>query len=306
MSRAPWRWLSRCCLCNKVSAIHVTGTVRCCPERLTLHPACAPVCPAHAAAPSCPPGYTYGNDGVTCVATDCTGTAPCENGGVCVGTAPSAVCDCTGTFHAGPTCSNDVRECDVDNGGCAHVCVERVGAAQTCECLPGYASINGGTTCVADDCTGSSPCKNGGRCTGTAPNAVCDCGGTGYVGATCEEDIRQCSINNGGCAHFCDEQAAPAPPVCRCIHGYTTTDGGVTCVAPSCSGDFPHEINGKWCVKYDETREDGTSATNACRASGGALLTVSSRAVAQQAMAITVRASAWVVLTMAKPFSVAR
>ena len=61
-------------------------------------------------------------------------------------------------------------------------------------------------------------------------------------------------------------------------------------------GDFPYEINGKWCVKYDETREDGTSATNACRASGGALLTVSSRAVAQQAMAITVRASAWVVI----------
>jgi len=241
---------------------------------------------------------------------------PCHNGGTCVNNGNSYTCDCTGTGFTGPTCSVDIDECSTNNGGCgsncldmlrtpptctcapgftstdggatcvpgdcgcAHECVETLGEPTSCKCRDGYSTPDDGVTCVADDCTGSTSCQNGGRCTGSAPYAMCDCSGTGYTGPTCEEDVLECSDNNGGCAHFCTENVG-APPTCTCLPGYTTSDGGLTCDTSLCSGDFPYLINGKFCVG-----EFGSGlwshARQVCDDSGGEMLTVNNRATAAQ------------------------
>ena len=94
---------------------------------------------------SCREGYCSNDDGNTCTANDCTGNAPCRNGGVCVGTAPTATCDCTGTFFEGSSCIDDVAECSIDNGGCAQICNEVYGGPPECECSPGYVDPSGGS-----------------------------------------------------------------------------------------------------------------------------------------------------------------
>ena len=251
-------------------------------------------------------------------------SGPCNNGGTCVDNGNSYTCDCTGTGFTGPTCSVDIDECSTNNGGCgsncldmfrtpptctcapgftstdggatcvpgdcgcAHECVETLGEPTSCKCRDGYSTPDDGVTCVADDCTGSSPCQNGGRCTGSAPYAMCDCSGTGYTGPTCEEDVLECGYNNGGCAHFCTENVG-APPTCTCLPGYTTSDGGLTCDTSLCSGDFPHLINGKWCLKHVESRMSRGTAKNLCVGAGGGLLTIPNKATLEQAVTIMVR-----------------
>ena len=253
-------------------------------------------------------------------------SGPCLHGGLCTNAGDSFTCDCTGTGFSGPTCAVDVNVCDTDNGGCATTCLDMVysppvctcatgfttsdggatcvpgdcGGCQhscvvaddgstSCVCDDGYSTTDGGLTCIADDCTGSSPCQNGGRCTGAAPHAQCDCSGTGYHGATCEDDNNECAVDNGGCAHYCDEVIG-GPSVCRCIAGYTTADGGRTCVGSGlCSGDFPHEINGKTCVGIVLNKVYGVAANNVCGNIGGVPVTVDTVAFAQQLAAIAVR-----------------
>jgi len=127
---------------------------------------CAQLCTQHidgSTSCSCLEGYSTSDDGATCVPDDCTGSMPCQNGGGCRGTAPHATCDCDGTGYTGDTCTDDLLECTIDNGGCAQTCVENVGAPPTCSCLPGHTSPDGGVTCVADTCPPEFPWEVAGR-----------------------------------------------------------------------------------------------------------------------------------------------
>ncbi|XP_037322639.2 coagulation factor IXb isoform X2 [Pungitius pungitius] len=62
------------------------------------------------------------------------------------------------------------------------------------------------------------PCQNGGECEDGIRTYTCYCN-SNFNGKNCEIELKkQCSLNNGGCSHFC---LMPADiPVCRCAAGY--------------------------------------------------------------------------------------
>ncbi|XP_061755247.1 coagulation factor VII-like [Nerophis ophidion] len=71
------------------------------------------------------------------------------------------------------------------------------------------------------------PCQNDGVCQDGVNSYVCWCG-ENFSGKNCEIEIsKQCSVNNGGCAHFCTMEAELAK--CRCAHGYRLAADLRTC-----------------------------------------------------------------------------
>ncbi|XP_034540008.1 coagulation factor IXb [Notolabrus celidotus] len=63
------------------------------------------------------------------------------------------------------------------------------------------------------------PCQNGASCTDGVGTYTCWCDAN-FSGKNCEIEVtKQCSDNNGGCAHFCVMKGEI--PVCRCAANYT-------------------------------------------------------------------------------------
>ncbi|CAH3144673.1 unnamed protein product [Porites lobata] len=62
-------------------------------------------------------------------------------------------------------------------------------------------------------CT-SIPCKNGGSCLVSVGDSFsCKCA-AGFKGHTCEEDIDECAVRNGGCSHDCENTPGSYECVC--------------------------------------------------------------------------------------------
>ncbi|KAM7398241.1 hypothetical protein PAMA_006237 [Pampus argenteus] len=77
-----------------------------------------------------------------------------------------------------------------------------------------------------DQCT-PSPCQNGGVCEDAVNAYVCWCK-PNFSGKNCEIEVaKQCTVNNGGCSHFCVMKVDV--PVCRCAAGYTLGQDKKTC-----------------------------------------------------------------------------
>nr|XP_057942739.1 coagulation factor IXb isoform X2 [Doryrhamphus excisus] len=71
------------------------------------------------------------------------------------------------------------------------------------------------------------PCQNDGVCQDGVNSYVCWCN-ENFGGKNCEFELnKQCSINNGGCSHFCVMEAERA--LCRCALGYRLGDDLKTC-----------------------------------------------------------------------------
>uniref|UniRef100_A0A667ZE48 Coagulation factor IX n=1 Tax=Myripristis murdjan TaxID=586833 RepID=A0A667ZE48_9TELE len=69
-----------------------------------------------------------------------------------------------------------------------------------------------------DQCL-SNPCQNEGVCEDGIASYVCWCT-SDFSGKNCEIEVaKQCSVNNGGCSHFCAMQSGHV--VCQCAAGYT-------------------------------------------------------------------------------------
>ncbi|XP_034033990.1 coagulation factor IXb [Thalassophryne amazonica] len=74
------------------------------------------------------------------------------------------------------------------------------------------------TTYIDGDQCQPSPCQNGGVCQDKMSAYVCWCQ-PNFSGKDCEIEVtQQCSVNNGGCSHFCVMQSDRA--LCRCAAGY--------------------------------------------------------------------------------------
>jgi hypothetical protein len=71
----------------------------------------------------------------------------CHNGGTClpIRNGTEQICDCLSGF-TGAKCQYDVNECVVDNGGCAHDCVNTIGTFY-CRCWTGFVLSEDGKNC---------------------------------------------------------------------------------------------------------------------------------------------------------------
>uniref|UniRef100_A0A8C5HSQ3 Coagulation factor IX n=1 Tax=Gouania willdenowi TaxID=441366 RepID=A0A8C5HSQ3_GOUWI len=77
-------------------------------------------------------------------------------------------------------------------------------------------------TYIDGDQCDPDPCQNGGQCEDGISSYICWCK-PNFSGKTCEIEVtKQCSVNNGGCSHFCLMQGNRA--VCRCADGYRLID----------------------------------------------------------------------------------
>lgn len=70
--------------------------------------------------------------------------------------------------------SDDVNECDTDNGGCDQICTDTPSSFQ-CSCMAGYTLSSNGFTCMDnDECTdGTDNCQQ--VCVNTAGGFRCEC-----------------------------------------------------------------------------------------------------------------------------------
>ncbi|XP_033127716.1 fibrillin-1-like [Anneissia japonica] len=133
-------------------------------------------------------------------------TPPCVNG-KCL--APD-FCSCSANY-TGADCS-EFNECLNKNGGCEQVCENYPGGFR-CSCYDGY-SLSQLTDCVP---VCQPYCQNNGHCIG--PN-TCDCPDT-YSGERCEEDIDECTVNNGNCSQICENLQGSFK--CSCQDGFLGT-----------------------------------------------------------------------------------
>lgn len=88
-----------------------------------------------------------------------------------------------------------------------------------------------------DQCAGqplehqcSSPCCGHGKCIDGIGEFSCDCG-TGWEGSFCQHEVRfsNCSVDNGGCAHYCLEEQDRRH--CSCAPGYKLDNDHQNCLA---------------------------------------------------------------------------
>ena len=200
---------------------------------------------------------TIGDGKRTCCNTcDEADDGVCDDGGP-----PPEICQVRSSFCAAvPTCmlGTDCEDCGIRDppanpcdgtpcgttGFCTEVDVVLPGyMGYSCTCVTGWQ----GFLCDedVDECL-SSPCENGGVCTGTeairGTGYICDCSGTGKEGQHCALDPVDQSADSGGGATPAPGPAPPAPgnsgPVCE--------DRDISCGMLATAADCFNAIDSAW------------------------------------------------------------
>jgi len=231
-------------------------------------------CDINASCTNTPGGFScecndgFAGDGVTCENVDDCSSDPCQNGGICTDGIDSFSCDCTDTGFGGPSCENDIDECELGTDNCDinAACTNTPGDF-TCECNNGFTGdgiictdidecvlgtdncdinaactntdgsfscecIDGfagdGVTCENVDDCSSDPCQNGGICTDGVDSFSCDCTDTGFGGPSCENDIDECAEGTDNCDINAVCTNNPGGFDCECNNGFT--GDGINCV----------------------------------------------------------------------------
>uniref|UniRef100_A0A672GRE9 Neurogenic locus notch homolog protein 1 n=1 Tax=Salarias fasciatus TaxID=181472 RepID=A0A672GRE9_SALFA len=148
----------------------------------------------------------------------------CQNGGTCHNTYGSYQCVCVNGW-TGDDCSENIDDCA--SAACSHgsTCHDRI-ASFLCECPHGRT----GLLCQLDDACISNPCQKGSNCD-TNPvsgNHFCTCP-SGYIGASCDQDIDECTFGSNPCEHAGKCINTKGSFQCRCQPGY---------VGPRCELDI--------------------------------------------------------------------
>ncbi|XP_078330906.1 uncharacterized protein LOC111125451 isoform X2 [Crassostrea virginica] len=174
----------------------------------------------------CKSGF-HGN-GTTCMENDecAENTHSCHVNATCTNTFGNYYCECNPGFSGSGNSCADINECIDGTSGCHQnsTCHNTVGNF-SCKCLIGFF----GNGFVCHEClsmTFGDECKNQCRCNVNNTRACgketgeCFCK-DGWKGATCDEDIPECTRTPGICgAHsLCTEM--PGSYRCTCEDGYT-------------------------------------------------------------------------------------
>ncbi|XP_030848234.1 neurogenic locus Notch protein-like isoform X4 [Strongylocentrotus purpuratus] len=190
----------------------------------------------------CPTNFT----GLVCETEKCT-PSTCQNGGTCIDDTTGFNCQCPAGY-SGDRCDtpDSASPCDSSPcGGNGATCLED-GNSQSyiCICPPGRSPPN--CDGQVQTCS-SSPCQNGGTCSGDANGYTCQCP-VGYNGVNCQNPVQTCSSSpcqNGG---TCSGDANGY--TCQCPVGYN----GVNCQNPACDsspcqndGTCSGDANGYTC-----------------------------------------------------------
>ncbi|CAG5925203.1 unnamed protein product [Menidia menidia] len=207
----------------------------------------------------CRSGGTCEPEGKDCGKADACASNPCANGGSCSSWESLFVCRCT-PFFFGPTCKQDVNECDASPALCknAGTCVNEVGGYR-CLCPPEYKGrhcesrylpcnpspcSNGGTciqkgdtsyecSCVPgftgkncnhniDDCPGHE-CQNGGTCVDGVNTYNCQCKPE-FTGQLCMDDVDECQLMPNACQNGGTCHNTYGGYQCVCVNGWTGDD----------------------------------------------------------------------------------
>ncbi|XP_070542655.1 multiple epidermal growth factor-like domains protein 6 isoform X2 [Ptychodera flava] len=115
--------------------------------------------------------------------------------------------------------------CQVNNGGCDHMCSEVDGRGQ-CLCVPGFSLAWDFKSCIdINECqTSVHDCDH--TCINTIGSYVCSCR-TGYLAnedSTSCTDRNECGDNNGGCDQICTNLNGTHQ--CSCREGYVQGGNG--------------------------------------------------------------------------------
>ena len=171
-------------------------------------------------------------------------SVPCQNDGVCIDGVAEYTCECTPGVWEGENCRDSVNLCERNEDNCdsEHAeCVHTGPGEHSCDCDPGYTTINNGVDCTEVDECDSVPCLHRARCTDGDDSYTCACT-TGWSGDNCAESEDDCQsmpcLNGGECQDEDDKYN------CVCLPGFggaecqTETD---ECVSQPC-------LNGGRCV----------------------------------------------------------
>lgn len=195
---------------------------------------------------SCLPGYVMLQNN-TCVGcpkdsymTEYGSCEDCPANSHTIGEGKSTLEDCicdsgyTGNPGKGIPCT-DIDECEEDNFGCSHECINTPGSAH-CFCSVGYELKSDHKTCVdIDECS----IKNGGceiTCHNTIGSFYCSCP-EGYRSSRVDAysciDIDECAEKNHTCSHICNN--FPGGYYCSCGDGQRLDSSQKTCAPVTCS-----------------------------------------------------------------------
>ncbi|XP_057308374.1 uncharacterized protein LOC130646225 isoform X1 [Hydractinia symbiolongicarpus] len=154
----------------------------------------------------------------------------CKNNAKCQQSNTEAVCICTNGY-TGPTCNEDLNECELIEGLCQYRCVNTKGSYK-CVCPNSAVLGQDGRACKdKNDVCGvtihgcGQLCENDGK-----GGFTCSCR-NGYLldfdNKTCT-DINECEVNNGGCG---EAQCVNSPGhhFCQCKVDYDYINGHPTC-----------------------------------------------------------------------------
>uniref|UniRef100_A0A669B461 Neurogenic locus notch homolog protein 1 n=1 Tax=Oreochromis niloticus TaxID=8128 RepID=A0A669B461_ORENI len=155
----------------------------------------------------------------------------CQNGGTCHNTYGSYQCVCVNGW-TGDDCSENIDDCASAACHQGSTCHDRV-ASFYCECPPGRTGLwNFDLSAWQQNFSNpvNNPCQKGSNCD-TNPvtgNHFCTCP-SGYVGASCDQDVDECSLGSNPCEHAGKCINTRGSFQCKCQRGF---------VGPRCELDI--------------------------------------------------------------------
>ncbi|XP_060625647.2 growth arrest-specific protein 6 isoform X1 [Anolis sagrei] len=159
--------------------------------------------------------YSRNPDFHTCVhnlPNQCS-PSPCHGDGTvsCEDLKGAYLCQCKPGWH-GDRCEKDINECSSQNGGCKHICYNKLGSYR-CSCYNGYALKSDNKSCEdIDECTVSADICGEAQCKNLISSYMCVCD-AGYkyddVRKVCQ-DVDECEQN------FCEQTCVNTPGSYNC------------------------------------------------------------------------------------------